>query len=154
MSRHTYICSTGSFLPGPPVDNEQIEDILGVVHGKRSRLKSRILRSNGIVTRHYALNDQQETTMLNEELAAAAGELCLERSEINPEDISMLSVASSQGDFILPGFGSMVQGALKLSKVELLTAHGICSSSMMETGSRVMSKRLFTSSAAFSAGRS
>lgn len=50
-----FITSTGHFLPGPPVDNDAIEDLLGYIHGKPSRLKRRILKSNGIQTRHLSL---------------------------------------------------------------------------------------------------
>ena len=39
-----YITSSGHFLPGPAIDNEQIEPVLGLVHGKPSRLKRRILQ--------------------------------------------------------------------------------------------------------------
>ena len=57
-----YVTSTGSFLPGPPIDNDQIEDILGLIDGRRSRLKSRILKANGIRTRHYAMDREHRTT--------------------------------------------------------------------------------------------
>ncbi|MBX9721366.1 MAG: hypothetical protein K2X81_08235, partial [Candidatus Obscuribacterales bacterium] len=60
-----YITSTGTFLPGDPVDNESIENKLGYVHGKPSKLKKRILSSNGILTRHYALDDHQRSTHQN-----------------------------------------------------------------------------------------
>ena len=55
-----YINSTGRFLPGPAIDNESIEDVLGLVDGKPSRLKKRILKNNGIQTRHYAINAQHK----------------------------------------------------------------------------------------------
>ena len=71
--RDVFITGTGSYLPGEPVSNDEMEEYLGLVGGKPSRLRSRILRSNGIQTRHYALDKQQRTTELNEELAAKAG---------------------------------------------------------------------------------
>ena len=37
MLMDAYITHTGRFLPGPPVDNEQIEEVLGLVNGKPSR---------------------------------------------------------------------------------------------------------------------
>ena len=64
-----YVTSTGSFLPGPPVPNDEIEEILGAVHGVPSRLRTRILRSNRIRTRHYAMDREQHTTYENCELA-------------------------------------------------------------------------------------
>jgi len=126
-----YINSTGRYLPGKAIDNEEIETVLGLIHGKKSRLKNKILKSNGILTRHYAINQQQQTDISNSEMAANAGNICIESSYLSPSKIEMLSCATSQGDLVLPGFGSMVQAALNLSEVELHTSHGICSSSMM-----------------------
>ena len=126
-----FITSTGRFLPGPPINNEQIEDVLGYVEGKPSRLKRRILKSNGITTRHYAINADHETTHQNEDLATAAARVCMESSPLEASDIGLLSCATSQGDMVLPGFGSMVQGQLGMESVELMTTHGICSCGAM-----------------------
>ncbi|MDN3558179.1 beta-ketoacyl-ACP synthase III [Halomonas maura] len=126
-----YITSTGHHLPGEPVDNAHIEEVLGRVHGRPSRLKRRILKSNGIQTRHYAIDAEHRTTIGNAAMAARAGEDCLAQGYLAKRRIEMLSVATSQGDLVLPGFGSMVQAELGVSDVELNTSHGICSSSMM-----------------------
>jgi 3-oxoacyl-[acyl-carrier-protein] synthase-3 len=37
-SAHAFVTSTGSFLPGPPIDNTAIEEVLGCIEGKPSRL--------------------------------------------------------------------------------------------------------------------
>lgn len=128
---NVYINHTGRYLPGPPIDNEQIENVLGRVYGKPSRLKHKILKSNGIKTRHYAINDEQQTQETNSEMAAKAALACVDDSYLALNKIQMLSCATTQGDFVLPGFGSMVQAEMNLPNVELHTAHGICSSSMM-----------------------
>ena len=126
-----FINSTGRYLPGKIVKNEDIESVLGLINGKPSRLKNKILKSNGILQRHYAINEQQKTEISNSDMAAQAGQNCIENSYLSPAKIQMLSCATSQGDMVLPGFGSMVQAALNLSEIELHTTHGICSSSMM-----------------------
>ncbi|PMR68028.1 beta-ketoacyl-ACP synthase III [Halomonas heilongjiangensis] len=126
-----YITSTGHYLPGDPVDNERIEAVLGLVNGKPSRLKRRILQSNGIRQRHYAIDADHNTTISNSEMAARAGQACLDEGYLGKSRLGMLSVATSQGDLVLPGFGSMVQAELGVSGVELHSSHGICSSSMM-----------------------
>ncbi|WP_062269889.1 beta-ketoacyl-ACP synthase III [Endozoicomonas arenosclerae] len=126
-----YINSTGHYLPGDPIDNETVEEVLGYVHGKPSRLKRRILKANGIQRRHYAINALHETQISNSGMAARAGFECLDQSYLNRQDISLLSCATSQGDLVLPGFGSMVQAAMEIPDVELFSSHGICSSSMM-----------------------
>jgi 3-oxoacyl-[acyl-carrier-protein] synthase-3 len=126
-----YITSTGSFLPGPPVGNDRIEEVLGLVQGRRSRLKSRVLKANGILTRHYAIDASHRTTHSNTDLAVAAARECMAASPVPMRSIGMLSCATTQGDLVIPGFGSMVQAGLGMPEVELHTAHGICSSSAM-----------------------
>jgi 3-oxoacyl-[acyl-carrier-protein] synthase-3 len=126
-----YITTTGFFLPGDPVNNDEIEDVLGYVHGKPSRLKKKILTSNGIKTRHYAIDSDHNTLYSNAEMASRAGEQCLQNSSLALKQIQLLCCATSQGDLVLPGFGSMVQAQMGLSGIELHTSHGICSSSMM-----------------------
>ena len=126
-----YITSTGAFLPGPPVDNDEMEEILGLVHGKKSRLKRRILKANGIVTRHYAIDKDHNTLFSASDMAVKAGEQCLEQSTLSTSQVKMLSCATTQGDMVIPGFGSMVQAGLGIPEVELHTTHGVCTCSSM-----------------------
>ncbi|MEO7995528.1 MAG: beta-ketoacyl synthase N-terminal-like domain-containing protein, partial [bacterium] len=137
-----YCTSLGAYLPGAPIDNDQMETVLGLIGGQPSRLKARVLKSNGIRTRHYALDGAQQTTVQNEEMASAAIQACLTQSPWEPSDIGMLAVASAQGDLILPGFASQVQAAVGMPGVEILTTHGICSSGMMALKATVNSLRL------------
>jgi len=140
--RQAYITSIGSYLPGPPVGNDEIEDVLGFVEDKSSRLKSRILKSNGIRSRHYALDRKQRSTHQNNELASLAAENCLERLGFDRNKIDMLAVASTQGDLPLPGMASMVQAQMNLPPCEILTTHGVCSAGMMALKSGVNQVRL------------
>ena len=100
------------------------------------------LKSNGIKTRHYAINAQQQTTHQNEEMAVAAAKQCLDGAFIDAMEVSMLSVGTTQGDMVLPGFGSMVQAGLEIPSVELNTSHGICSSSMMALKAAINSLKI------------
>jgi len=126
-----FITSTGRFLPGPPIGVDEVEDVLGLVEGKPSRLKRRILKANGIETRHYAVDRTGRTTHSNTDMAVAAARACLERSPLEAADIGLLACATSQPDLPLPGFGSMVQGVLEIPSVELISTHGICSAGTM-----------------------
>jgi 3-oxoacyl-[acyl-carrier-protein] synthase III len=137
-----FITSTGSFLPGPPITNDEIENVLGRVGGKPSRLKSRILKANGIKTRHYALSEGQRTTHSNTEMAVEAARACMMRSALPMRSVGVLSCATTQGDLVIPGFGSMVQAGLGIPSVELHTSHGICSSSAMAIRAAVNSLRV------------
>lgn len=137
-----YVTSTGTFLPGEPVDNDSIEDKLGYVNGKPSKLKRRILLSNGIMTRHYALDYDQRSTHQNKDLAAAAAKNCLSMAEIDDKAVDLLAVASTQGDLPLPGLASLVQAELGIGPLEIITTHGVCSASMMALKSAFNQVRL------------
>jgi 3-oxoacyl-[acyl-carrier-protein] synthase-3 len=137
-----YITSIGAFLPGPSISNDLMESYLGAIHGKPSRLRRRILKSNGIVSRHYALNQAQETTFQNSELAANAVYKCLERAVFDKQDVDLLATATTQGDLPLPGLASLVQAALQLPPCEILSTHGVCSSSLMALKSASNNVRL------------
>lgn len=137
-----YITHTGAFLPGPPIGVDEVEDVLGMVEGKPSRLKRRILQANGIETRHYAIDRDHRTTHSNEDMATEAATRCLAGSGVRPRDIGMLACATSQGDYVLPGFASMVQGRLGIPEVELLSTHGICSCGSMALKAAVNGIRL------------
>lgn len=125
-----YITAAGAYLPGAPVDNERMEAVLGFIDGKPSRLKKRILKSNGITTRHYALDVNGCTTELNEELAVKAIQAALAGSSLALGDVEMLSAGTTQGDVPIPGFASMVHGRLGGRSLEILSAGGVCCASM------------------------
>lgn len=108
-----------------------MEEVLGYIDGRKSRLRNRILRANGITNRHYAIDKNHRTTYSNADMGVAAAKQCLDRAQLPLNKIGMLSCATTQGDMVIPGFGSMIQAGLGIPEVELNTAHGICSSSAM-----------------------
>ena len=142
MSIPAYITASGNYLPGQPIGNEEMESYLGAVNGKESRLRKKILKSNGIVNRHYAMDREQRSTHQNSELAANAIVDCLRKSTIDKSKVDMLAVATTQGDLPLPGMASVVQAVLQLPPCEILTTHGVCSSSMMALKSATNAVRL------------
>ena len=67
-----YITGTGAYLPGDPVDNDELTARFGELSPPEARLRDRTLAANGIRTRHYAVDEKGQTLLLNEELAAHA----------------------------------------------------------------------------------
>jgi 3-oxoacyl-[acyl-carrier-protein] synthase III len=122
-----YITAAGSFLPGDPVPNDRIEEVLGTVGGVPSRIGRVVLRANGIKTRHYARCGGRQTH-LNEELAALAVGSALDRRGVAMSEVDMLAVATTVGDVLMPGFASMVHGRLGGGPMEVLSASGVCAS--------------------------
>ncbi|MCI0543495.1 MAG: iron-containing redox enzyme family protein [Actinobacteria bacterium] len=124
-----YITSVGAYLPGEPVGNDEIESYLGVSNGS-DRLRRRMLEANGIEKRHYAIDRDGRTVMLNEELAEAAIRAALQHRGMTARDIGMLATGTTQGDLPVPGFASMVHGRLGGGPMEVLSAGGVCCSAI------------------------
>lgn len=126
-----YITALGKFFPGHPVTNDEMEDYLGRIHGKDSRVRQRILRQNGILTRHYAIDKTQKTLHSNASMAAHAVRDALARAGLAEDGYDLLAAATSQGDLPLPGFASMVLAELAGPPIEIATLHGVCASGVM-----------------------
>jgi 3-oxoacyl-[acyl-carrier-protein] synthase III len=122
-----FITSIGKFLPGEPIANHQMEDYLGQVNGKPSKVKNRILKSNGIQQRYYALDTQQQPTHHNSQMAAAAVRDALAQKDLEPAAIDLLATGTTWADLLVPGFASMVHGELpELAPIETMTSMGVC----------------------------
>jgi 3-oxoacyl-[acyl-carrier-protein] synthase-3 len=137
-----YLTGFGAYLPGDPVDNDGIAARLGGDDAVTERIRRRILESNGIRKRHYALDDQGEPTELNEELAVKALRAAFEDRGIDAADIRMLACATTMGDVLVPGFASMVHGRLGGGPMQLLSASGVCASSLAALDAAVSKIRL------------
>lgn len=129
--KDVYITSSGTFLPNKPISNEEMEDYLGRINGKDSRAKDRILNQNGIKTRHYAINDRQQTTHSNAQLAVNAIKNTLQKSSLRSSDVQLLCAGTTQGDLPIPGFASMVHGGLDFNKCEVASFQSVCASGVM-----------------------
>ena len=91
-----FITSMGRFLPGEPIDNESMEEYLGKINGKPSRARRRVLKQNGIETRYYAIDRQQQTLISNAEMAARAVRCALERGR---HDLAAVDVIKRRSKF-------------------------------------------------------
>ena len=130
MKNEVFINELSSFLPNSPVKNDEMEDYLGLIEGKPSRVKRIVLKQNGINTRYYALNKKQEITHTNAILAANAIKE-LFNSEMELSCVELLSIATSIPDQILPSHASMVHGLLSHTKnIEIFSSAGVCLTSL------------------------
>lgn len=122
-----YITGVGAYLPGSPVGNDDIETYLGGTNGS-ARIRERMLSANGIEKRHYAIDADGNTQMLNEELAERAVREAIAGAGLSARDVQMLATGTTQGDLAVPGFASMVHGRLGGRSMEVLSAGGVCCS--------------------------
>lgn len=131
MSVPVYINAIGKYLPGKPVSNDQIEEYLGLINDQPSRSKSRMLKQNGIHTRYYALDKNQNSTESVSGMAAKAIDDCLQKAKLTKDEIELLSAATTQSDLPVPGFASMVQADAALPVCAISSHQSVCASSIM-----------------------
>ncbi|MFT4030608.1 MAG: 3-oxoacyl-[acyl-carrier-protein] synthase III C-terminal domain-containing protein [Protaetiibacter sp.] len=142
VTAHAYLTGFGSYLPGEPVDNDGIVSRLGGDDPVTERIRRRILEQNGIRRRHYALDEHGEVTELNEGLAVKALQAALADRGIAASELRMLATATTIGDALVPGFASMVHGRLGGGPMQLLSASGVCASSLAALDAAVAKIRL------------
>ncbi len=106
MYQNVFITRTSSFFPNEVVPNDRMEDFLGRIGGRPSRVKNIILRQNGITGRYYALDCDQRITHTNAQMAASAID-CLFKSPQEKETVQLLACGTSSPDQNLPSQASM-----------------------------------------------
>lgn len=121
-----YITATGAFLPNDPVGNDDMERVLGQVGDKPSRARRTILRSNGIKSRHYAIDPHSLQFTHNNAGLAAEAVRSLARPGFSLGDIDCLACGTSIPDQLMPGHAAMVQGELGLPPCEVVSTSGVC----------------------------
>jgi 3-oxoacyl-[acyl-carrier-protein] synthase-3 len=129
MDRTVYINRIAKFLPGDPVNNDEMEDYLGMVDGRKSRAKAIVLRNNRITKRFYSRDKSGNSTHTNAELTAEAIKgICNDQFHI--DDIELLTCGTTSPDQLLPAHGVMVHGLLKSRPIEAISFSGSCCSGM------------------------
>ncbi|TXI08263.1 MAG: StlD/DarB family beta-ketosynthase [Rhizobium sp.] len=123
MDSHAYIIRAAHFLPNLPIDNDQMEKVLGQVGEKPSRARPIILRKNGIKSRYYAIDPQtRRPTHTNAQLTAEA----IRRLDCEANPPAVLACGTSSPDQTAPGHANMVHGELKTPPCEVASFSGIC----------------------------
>lgn len=129
-SAAVYLTRTGSWLPNAPVENDAMERILGQVGPKPSRARRAVLRSNGIQSRHYAIDPGTlEFNDTNAGMTAKAVR-ALERPGGPIPAIGCLACGTSIADQLMPGHAVMVQGELGWPACEVVSTSGVCVAGM------------------------
>jgi len=129
MEKAVYINSVSTYLPNSPIANEDMEDYIGKIGGNPSRVRSIVLRQNGIKTRYYGLDKKQNLTHSNAELAKEAVCGLFENGTI-PDDLTLLACGTSTPDQLLPSHASMVHGELANFPMEIFSSAGVCLTSL------------------------
>ncbi len=127
---NVYINKIAKFFPNSPVNNNEMEQYLGMLEGKPSRVKNIILRRNGIKQRYYALDKQGNVTHTNVQMAANAVKGLLGNG-LTIDDIDVLSCGTGSPEMLIPSHGVMVHGELGGSRhTEVVSFAGSCCTGM------------------------
>jgi 3-oxoacyl-[acyl-carrier-protein] synthase-3 len=126
LFKNTYIVKTSAHLPGPAVSNDDMDNYIGPINKISGRIKSRILKENGIVSRHYGMDKKGVCNTSVTEMGARVVAQLVD----NENPIGFLSMGTTGGDAAAPGLANFVQGALHLPPMETLSVSGICAASM------------------------
>lgn len=125
---NVFITKTSSYFPNEPVGNDEMEDFLGMIGGKPSRVRSIILRQNGIKCRYYALDKNQHITHTSAQLAALSIKKMLTPDELGK--VQVLSCGTASPDQFLPSHASMVHGETFDHPLEIFSFSGVCLTSI------------------------
>jgi len=100
--------STGSYLPGEPIDNETIERLAGP-------LPEEVLEGIQIQTRHWSIDpDTGEHQVSNSEMAHRAAVEALELAGLEPGEVDLIVVSTASPEYHLPATATFVQEKLGL----------------------------------------
>jgi len=121
-----YITRTSTCLPNAPVENGEMEAVLGQVGARPSRARRVVLRNNGIQRRYYVIDPATgEPSHSNASLTAAAIRQ-LAGDGFALEDIACLACGTSNPDQLMPNHAVMVHGELGTPVCEVVATAGVC----------------------------
>lgn len=129
--QEVFITGSGSFLPGAPVANREMESRIGLLGEHSRRLKALTLRQNGIRARHYAIDADGNYLFSNAQMAARAVEAACDSARRDPAQLQYLACGTTQADLLVPGIASSVHGELGGTPLEISSHQSVCGSSMM-----------------------
>jgi 3-oxoacyl-[acyl-carrier-protein] synthase-3 len=126
--QQAYIVGAGKCLPNQPIDNRDLENILGKAEGLSSRIKNRVMAGTGITARYMAIDPEtRRQTHSNAQMSAMAVRSIAAQYGL-PLEVDLLCCGTSSPDQMVPSHGQMVHGELKLPPLEVHTTAGVCCS--------------------------
>lgn len=114
------VVATGSYLPGDPISNEEVERYAG-------ELPTDVLEGLQVKTRHWLADprtgDQSET---NSEMATKAAREALKNGGLEPGEVELLVLSTASPDYHLPPTVTFVQDALGLRRCATVEIRSGC----------------------------
>ena len=118
--RQVKLASTGSYLPGDPIDNEQMERLAGGV-------PEDVLEGLQVKTRHWCVDPETgEHLEGNTEMAHKAVLEALELAGMEAEEVELLVVSTASPEYHLPATSTFVQEKLGLRSCATIDVRSGC----------------------------
>jgi 3-oxoacyl-[acyl-carrier-protein] synthase-3 len=112
--------STGSYLPGEPISNDEVERLAG-------GLPDDILEGLQVKTRHWATDTETgEHRETNSEMAYKAVKEALQLAEMEPGEIELLLISTASPEYHLPPTATFVQEKLGLRRCATMDVRSGC----------------------------
>jgi 3-oxoacyl-[acyl-carrier-protein] synthase-3 len=129
------LAGTGSFLPGSPIPNDRLEEVLGPLDLAPRKVQSfvscigrRMLDKGGIAARHMAIDPEtRNLTHSFSSLAEVAARNALEMAGVAREDVELLIIACPSYDHSTPPTSAILQERLGIRTCAEMEIHSNCS---------------------------
>ncbi len=114
------IVSTGSYLPGEPITNDDLARLVG-------ELPEDVLEGIQVQRRHWMIDPATgEHKINNSEMAVAAVRDALENAGLDADEIELLVLSTASPDYLLPPLVTFVQEALGIEKCATIELRSGC----------------------------
>ncbi|MCZ6699523.1 MAG: 3-oxoacyl-ACP synthase III family protein [Planctomycetota bacterium] len=128
------IIGTGSFLPGPAVPNDRLEQILGPLSEAPLKVRSfvenlgpKMLERAGVTTRHLAIDPATgDMTQTFSSMAEIAGRRALEMAGKDPGEVELLIMSCPSYDQSTPPTSALLQERLGIETCAEMEIHSNC----------------------------
>jgi len=130
-----HIVGTGSCLPGDPVRNDRVEQVLGPLSDAPAKVLSfvqnmgpRLLERSGIQARHFAVDPETgNLTHSFSTLAEVAARNALNMAGMKPTDIDLIIMSCPSYDQSTPPTSALLQERLGIESCAEMEIHSNCS---------------------------
>ena len=134
-SFNVHVAGTGSFLPGNPVPNDRVDDVLGRLTEAPPKVRSfvecmgpRMLDRSGINTRHYAVDPETgNMTHTFAGLSEVAARNALAMAGMAASEIELLIMGCPSYDQSTPPTSALLQERLGIASCAEMEIHSNCS---------------------------
>jgi 3-oxoacyl-[acyl-carrier-protein] synthase-3 len=118
--KSVHITGTGSYLPGEPITNEDMERLVGP-------LPEDILEGIQVKTRHWMIDPETgDHNINNSEMALESSREALRAAGAEAADVDLIVVSTASPDYLLPPMATFVQEGLGLKNCATIEIRSGC----------------------------